>query len=265
VDGAADEPGAVVGGLARAAVRQTRLQLTVAVLAAGDTVLVAVLGLGGAGGGAYQAASALGRVPLFASNALATATFPQLSRDSAAGLRATALRAYLLVAVFVAGALGTLPYGIRVLLFPSAFAEVGRWLPVTAVLGLALGALNLFVTFLQAEDARAGTAGILAAVAAGYLAVVAAAGAAFAVAGVAAGAAAGALAAAGVVALLPPVRRAPLLLTRSPGAARWLAGALLVVAALALAGNPVLWLAIAAPAGLVTLRAAFPGLFTRER
>ena len=147
---------------------QTRLQVTVAVIGAGDTVLVGLLGLG-ARGGPYQAASALGRVPLFASNAISTAAFPHLARDAADQHRAIALRSYLLVGTLLAGALGTLPDEIRALLFPRSFDDVGRWLPLTAALGLAIGALNLGVTFLQAGDARAGTAGTLAGIAAAYL------------------------------------------------------------------------------------------------
>ena len=245
-------------GLLRAAVQQTRLQVTVAVVGAGDTVLVGLLGL--AGGGPYQAASALGRVPLFASNALATATFPQLARDAASEHRATALRAYLLVGIFGAGALGTLPDEIRGLLFPSSFDDVGRWLPWTAALGLAVGGLNLGVMFLQAGDPRGRTAGALAGIAAGYLVTVTAAGAAFAVGGLAAGAAVGGLLAVGAITLFPAVRGGALLLVRSPRTRHELAAVLLAVGALALAGPLPLWLAIAAGAGFAVLRRAFPEL-----
>jgi O-antigen/teichoic acid export membrane protein len=243
--------------LLRAAIHQTRLQAAVAVLAAGDTVLVALLGLGGAGGGPYQAASALGRVPLFASNAVSTAAFPELSRDGTATRKAAALRSYLLVAILMTGMLSTLPDEIRTLVFPDTFDAVGRWLPFTAVLGLAIGTLNLGVTFLQADDARSGTAAVLGGVTVGYLAVVATAGAIFAIAGLAVGAAAAGLLAVLALTLIPSVRRAALVL-RSGRHLRDLTGVLLVVLVLALTGNPVLWLGIAAAAGIAVLAAAFP-------
>jgi O-antigen/teichoic acid export membrane protein len=251
--------------LLRAAVHQTRLQATVAVVAAGDTVLVAVLGLGGTGGGPYQAASALGRVPLFASNAVSTAAFPHLSRDGAAPRKAAALRSYLLVAVLLTGALGTLPDEIRSLVFPATYDAVGQWLPFTAVLGLAIGTLNLGVTFLQADDARGGTVAFMTAVGAGYLALVALAGAACAIAGLAVGAAAASLLAVATLILLPSIRRAAVLLVRSRRNLRDLTGVLLVLLALALAGNPVLWSGIAAVAGVAVLAAAFPEFAPRRR
>ena len=248
--------------LLRAAVQQTRLQVTVAVVGAGDTVLVGLLGLAG---GPYQAASALCRVPLFAANALATATFPQLARDGAASGRAAALRSYLLVGILAAGGLGTLPDEIRGLLFPSSFDDVDRWLPCTAVLGLALGALNLGVMFLQAGDPRGRTAGGLAAIAAGYLGTMAAAGSAFAVGGLAAGAAVGGLLTVGAITAFPAVRDGALLLVRSRRARRELAGVLLAVCALAMTTDLLLWLAVAAVAGYAVLRVAFPELWPGGR
>jgi hypothetical protein len=247
--------------LVRAAVRQARLQVTVAVVGAGDTVLVGMLGLGGP----YQAASALGRVPLFASNALATATFPQLARDQSGSHRALALRSYLLVGVVMAGALATLPDALRRLLLPASFDDVGRWLPYTAVLGLAVGALNLGVMILQATDPRGRTAGALAGIAAGYLAAVAAAGAAFAVGGLAAGAAVCGLLAAAAVGLFPAVRGGVAQLARCRRTRRELAGAGLAVTALALVDQPVLWLAVAVCAGCAAVRAAFPELLPGGR
>ncbi|GIE97071.1 lipopolysaccharide biosynthesis protein [Paractinoplanes rishiriensis] len=249
----------------RAAVHQTRLKVTVAVAGAGDTVLVALLGLGGRGGGPYQAASALGRVPMFASNAICTAAFPHLARDPAAAHRAAALRSYLLIGLLMAGALGTLPDQIRALLFPASFDDVGRWLPWTAMLGLAIGALNLGVTFLQAADPSGRSAGALAGITLAYLAVVAATGAAFAVGGLAAGAAAGGLLSVGALTLFPAVRGGAAHLLRSWRTRRELAGVLLAVLALALTEHVVLWLLIAAAAGFVVVRAAFPDLLPSRR
>jgi O-antigen/teichoic acid export membrane protein len=245
--------------LLRAALRQTRLQAGVAIIAAGDTVLVAVLGLGAAGGGPYQAASALGRVPLFASNAVATAAFPQISRDGSAERKAAALRSYLLVGMFMTAAMSTLPDRIRTALFPDTFASVGRWLPYAAVLGLAIGLLNLCVSFLQADD-RHGAGGHLLGLTAGYLAVVALSGAVFGVAGLAVGAAVAALLAVGALAFLPPVR---------PGwrvsLVRDLGAVIAMALVLALVDNPWVWLALAVVAGLVVLATSFPEFAPRRR
>ncbi|WP_161952689.1 oligosaccharide flippase family protein [Actinoplanes sp. TFC3] len=238
--------------LLRAAIRQTKLQAGVAITAAGDTVLVGVLGLGAVGGGPYQAASALGRVPLFASNAVATAAFPQISRDGSAARKAAALRSYLLVGIFMTAVMTTLPDTIRTLLFPETFSSVGRWLPCAAVLGLAIGLLNLCVSFLQADD-RHGAGGCLLVLTAGYLAVVALSGTIFGVAGLAVGSATAALLAVAALAILPPVR---------PGwrhlPLRDLAAVVAVALLLAVVGNVVLWLAIVAVAGVAVLVAGFP-------
>ena len=246
--------------LLRSAIRQTHLQANVAVAAAGDTVLIAALGLGAAGGGPYQAASALGRVPLFASNAVATAVFPQLGRAGSVARKAAALRSYLLVGVLMTGALITLPDGIRSALFPETFDPVGRWLPYAAVLGLAVGLLNLCVMFLQADDWHGGTAAYLAGVVVGYLGLIAAAGLVRGVAGLAVGAAAASLLAVVALAVLPSVRPAVRLLLTSRRTLRDSAGLVVLVGALALVTNPVLWLVLAVIAGLVVLAAGFPEL-----
>lgn len=251
--------------LLRAALRQTRMQANVAVAAAGDTVLVAALGLGGAGGGPYLAASALGRVPLFASNAVSTAVFPQLSRDGSARRKAAALRSYLLVAALMAGALVTLPDGLRSALFPAAFDSVGRWLPYAAVLGLAIGLLNLCVTFLQADDWHGGTAAYLTGGTVAYLGLVALAGATFGTAGLAVGAACASLLTVAALAPLASVRPAVRLLLTSRRTALDVAVLLAVTVVLALLdGHPVLWLAVAAGAGLAVLARAFPEFSPRR-
>jgi O-antigen/teichoic acid export membrane protein len=248
-----------------AAVHQTRMQANVAITAAGDTVLVAILGLGAAGGGPYQAASALGRVPLFASNAVSTAVFPQLSRDGSAERTAGALRSYLLVAIFMTGALVTLPAEINAALFPDSFATLGRWLPWAAVLGLAIGLLNLCVTFLQADAGPNARAGRLTALTVGYLGLVTVGGALLGVAGLAAGAALAALLAVVAVACFAPVRVGwRVLLSGRRGLAE-LAGVLAVTGVLALVNGPVLWFALAVPAGLLVLAAGFPEFAPRRR
>ncbi|AGZ45986.1 oligosaccharide flippase family protein [Actinoplanes friuliensis] len=244
--------------LLRAAIRQTRLQANVAVAAAGDTVLVAALGLGSTGGGPYQAASALGRVPLFASNAVSTAVFPQLSRDGSVVRKAAALRSYLLVGALMTSALVTLPDEIRSGLFPDTFATVGRWLPFAAVLGLAIGLLNLCVTFLQADDWHSGTAAYLTGIVIGYLGLIAVAGATFGVAGLAVGAAGASLLAVVALTLLSSVRGAVKLLLTSRRTLRDTTGLAALLGVLFLVENPVLWVAVAVAAGLIVLATGFP-------
>ncbi|MFI5494838.1 oligosaccharide flippase family protein [Actinoplanes sp. NPDC051859] len=249
--------------LLRAALRQTRMQANVAVASAGDTVLVAALGLGSTGG-PYLAASALGRVPLFASNAVSTAVFPQLSRDASAERKAGALRSYLLVAALMTAVLVTLPSEIRSALFPDEFDTIGQWLPYAAALGLAIGAVNLSVTFLQADDSR-GTGLHLTLITAGYLALVIVAGAWFGVTGLAAGAALAGMLAVAALALLAPVRPGWKVLFKSRRSLHDLVGIAVVFAALAVAGHPLLWLAVAAVAGIYVLAASFPELMPRRR
>jgi hypothetical protein len=94
---------------------------------------------------------------------------------------------------------------------------------------------------------------------------VALAGVACAIAGLAVGAAAASLLAVATLTLLPSIRRAAVLLVRSRRNLRDLTGVLLVLLALALAGNPVLWAGIAAVAGVAVLAAAFPEFAPRRR
>ncbi|XVV15280.1 hypothetical protein ACQP2X_13345 [Actinoplanes sp. CA-131856] len=250
--------------LLRAAVRQVRLQANVAVTSAADTVIVAVLGLGSAAA-PYQAASALGRVPLFVSNAVSTATFAALSRDGSARRKADAIRTYLLVAAVMAAVLMTLPAPIRRLLLPDTFAAVDRWLPYAAVLGLAVGLLNLVVTVLQADDSRGRAVRTLTGTTVAYLVVTGLAGVSYGVAGVAVSAAVAALA---VVLLpllaLPALRPAVRLLLTSRRSARDLGVLAVATTALAVVDDPVAWLGVAAVSGVVALGMAFPE-FTPRR
>lgn len=248
--------------LLRAVLHQTRLQAGVALISAADTVLVAALGLGAAGG-PYQAASALGRVPLFASNAIATAAFPRLHGPGAGERKAAALRSYLIIGVLLAGALITLPAPLRSLLFPEAFAAVGSWLPWAAVLGLAVGLINLCVTFLQADDpARTGRSVTL--ITGGYLTVVLTAGATFGVRGIAVGAALAAACAVAALALLPPVRSGWRSLRPGPVA---VAVPAVLLLALTLTTDVYAWLALAALAAVLAGCKAFPepAVFRRPR
>ncbi|MEU8819202.1 hypothetical protein [Actinoplanes sp. NPDC048796] len=250
--------------LLRAAVRQVRLQANVAVTSAADTVIVAVLGLASAAA-PYQAASALGRVPLFVSNAVSTANFAALSRDGSARRKADAIRTYLLVAAVMAAALITLPAPIRRLLLPDTFAAVDRWLPFAAVLGLAVGLLNLVVTVLQADDVRGSAVRTLTGTTVAYLAVAGLSGLAYGVAGVAVSATVAALS---VVLLpllaLPSLRPAVRVLLTRRRSAGDLAVLMLLATALAVVDNPAGWVAVAGVSGAVALAMAFPEFAPRR-
>ncbi|GAA2547974.1 hypothetical protein GCM10010435_16640 [Winogradskya consettensis] len=237
----------------RGALRQTRLQGAVAVIAATDTVLAAVLGAP-----AYQAASALGRVPLFASNAVATAAFPLLGSPLS---KAAALRSYLLVGLFLTGAMITLPAALRSALFPATFAAIGEWLPYAAILGLAIGLLNLCVSFLQAGTGSSAPVVILAAACLGLVAL---SGAAFGVAGLAWGSALFMLLAVAALAFHSSVRPGWRALLGCRRNLRDLSGVLALMCLLGLATNPALWLAVVAIGGLAVLALAFPEFAPRR-
>lgn len=254
-------PGADLA-LIQAALRQTGMQLGVAVIAATDTVMIALLALGGQLGGPYQAASALGRVPLFASNALSTAVFPTLQRHDATASKTAALRAYLAVAVFATAALVSLPAGIRSLFFPASFDAVGRWLPYTAPLGLLIGLLSLLVTFAQAQQRIRRPVTHLAAATVGYVAGVAAAGAIGGVGALALAATVLAAVAVAILALLPPERAAVAALPSSPRAGRDVVVTAAVAAVLLTVDQPVIWTVLATGAGLAILLLSFPEFTT---
>ncbi|WP_327160256.1 hypothetical protein OHB11_34825 [Streptomyces zaomyceticus] len=129
------------------------LQGVVAMLAATDIVLVAVLPTGRAAAASYQAAVMLGRVPLFLAGAVSIAFLPALSRRRAGDpLTASALRMYLTVALPLTVVAATLPSGLLTKIFPPGYSTVATLMACTATAGLALGALALLVTFAQAVN-----------------------------------------------------------------------------------------------------------------
>ncbi|MFJ9810304.1 lipopolysaccharide biosynthesis protein [Streptomyces sp. NPDC101158] len=140
-------------GLWRRAVGVASLQGVVALMAAVDVILVAMLPTDRAEAASYQAAVMLGRVPLFLAGAVSIAFLPALSRRRAdAPLVGDALRMYLTVAVPLTAVAATAPGSVLSRVFPSGYGEVGVLLSLTAVTGLALGALALLVTFCQAVN-----------------------------------------------------------------------------------------------------------------
>ncbi|WP_370409864.1 lipopolysaccharide biosynthesis protein [Streptomyces fradiae] len=137
----------------RRAVGVASLQGVVAMMAAVDVILVAVLPTDRAAAASYQAAVMLGRVPLFLAGAVSIAFLPALSRRRAGTpLAGDALRMYLTVAVPLTAVAATVPQAVLDRVFPAGYAQVGTLLALTAVTGLALGALALLVTFCQAVN-----------------------------------------------------------------------------------------------------------------
>ncbi|MFE0698880.1 lipopolysaccharide biosynthesis protein [Streptomyces sp. NPDC058872] len=129
------------------------LQGVVAVLAAVDVVLVAMLPTERSAAASYQAAVMLGRVPLFLAGAVSIAFLPALSRRRAGDpLTARALRMYLVVALPLTVVAATVPGALLLTFFPPGYSMVSTLMACTAASGLALGALALLVTFAQAAN-----------------------------------------------------------------------------------------------------------------
>lgn len=137
----------------RRAVGVASLQGVVALMAAVDVILVAMLPTDRSAAASYQAAVMLGRVPLFLAGAVSIAFLPALSRRRAGTpLAGDALRMYLMVALPLTAVAATTPAALLDVVFPSGYARVSTLLALTAVTGLALGALALLVTFCQAVN-----------------------------------------------------------------------------------------------------------------
>ncbi|MFI9741513.1 lipopolysaccharide biosynthesis protein [Streptomyces sp. NPDC052494] len=137
----------------RRAVGVASLQGVVAMLAASDIVLVAMLPTDRSAAASYQAAVMLGRIPLFLASAVSIAFLPALSRRRAGDpLTAGALRMYLTVAVPLTVVAATAPGAVLTAVFPAGYTMVSTLMACTATAGLALGALALLVTFAQAAN-----------------------------------------------------------------------------------------------------------------
>ncbi|MDH6137104.1 glycosyltransferase involved in cell wall biosynthesis/O-antigen/teichoic acid export membrane protein [Kitasatospora sp. MAA4] len=129
------------------------LQGLVAVLAAADLVLVAMLSHSSAQAAGYQAAAALGRTPYFVAGAVAMAFFPVLSRRAAGTpLAARAVQMYTRVTLPLVAICATVPPAVIATVFPGSLASAGPVMPWAAVTGFALGAISLAVLFFQAVD-----------------------------------------------------------------------------------------------------------------
>ncbi|MEU8530701.1 MULTISPECIES: hypothetical protein [Streptomyces] len=135
----------------RRAVGVATLQGVVAVMAAVDMVLVAVLPTDRAAAASYQASVMVGRIPLFLAGAVAMAFLPALSRRRAGTpLAASAVGMYVIVALPLAAVCATAPGAVLTMVFPTGYGSMSALMVYTALAGLALGGLSLIVTFSQA-------------------------------------------------------------------------------------------------------------------
>jgi len=140
----------------RSAGRIGGLQVLVAMIAATDQVLVAVLGSVHDEIGPYQVAAALGRIPLFLSVAVSIAVFPALAAGGQMlEQRVEGLRVYWLLGLLVVLALETVPDSVLELVFPNEFSSVKSVLPWTALIGFMLGWINMVTTFAQSKERTA--------------------------------------------------------------------------------------------------------------
>lgn len=132
--------------------RIARIQVAVGVMASLDSLLIALDHGTRAVGGPYQVASAIGKVPIFFASAISTAVFPLLAHEMRGDVREVSVRSYATVAGFCILMLSTVPSQWVRFLFPAQYASLRTWLPLTAVLGAGLGALNLLTTFVQSDE-----------------------------------------------------------------------------------------------------------------
>ncbi|GAA0324429.1 oligosaccharide flippase family protein [Kineococcus aurantiacus] len=233
------------------------LQIGVAVIGAADSLVVTMVSAAASDTAAYQAASTLGRVPLFVSTAVSTAVFPLLVRENSAKARSRALISYLLVSCFGWVVLVTVPPAVLGALFPSEFSTLRNWLAFTAPLGVLAGLLNLVSTFEQARVDSWHPHLVLGGAALLYVSAISLAGhfgglTAFAVATLA-----GAVVAVGAVVLLPSQRSVPVELVAALHPWVYVVAAV-VVGALVFAPGPVWWLVVTALAGATVACVAFP-------
>ncbi|MEZ0095308.1 glycosyltransferase involved in cell wall biosynthesis/O-antigen/teichoic acid export membrane protein [Streptacidiphilus sp. EB129] len=222
----------------RRALRIASLQGLVAVMAALDLVLVAILPARATDAAGYQASVTIGRTPLFLAAAVAMAFFPALSRRrTGTPLAAAAVRMYTTVSLPVTAVCATVPAALITAAFPRGYATMTDLMAYTAVSGFAIGGISLAVLFFQAVDdysiRHAQAVGILL-----YATALMVGWRAGGVQGLAAGAAYGSLAALAVV-LTTLVRRQGIgILSRVP----LLEPLLLAGALILLRPYPLLWL-----------------------
>ncbi|WP_328907901.1 hypothetical protein OG230_35610 [Streptomyces sp. NBC_00234] len=139
----------------RRALELGSIQGMVALMAAVDVVVVALLATDGTEAASFQASVMLGRAPLFVAGAISVAFFPALSRRRrGTPLAGSAVRMYLIVALPVTVVCATAPEAVITTVFPSEYSMMGSLLLFAAVSGFAIGGINLASTFFQAVNDR---------------------------------------------------------------------------------------------------------------
>jgi O-antigen/teichoic acid export membrane protein len=129
------------------------VQGLVALLAAMDVVLVALLPTDPGAAASYQASVVAARSPLFLASAISVAFFPALSRRRAASpLTRRALEMYVVAALPLTAVLVTAPAAVISAAFPARYGMVAELVRYTALSGFAFGGVNLVTTFFQADD-----------------------------------------------------------------------------------------------------------------
>ncbi|WP_337059684.1 glycosyltransferase [Kineococcus sp. G2] len=111
--------------------------------------------------GAYQAATVLGRVPLFVAVALSMVVFARIAATPVARhdrVVATSWRQYVRLATPVALVIATVPGPVLAALLPPQYGSLGELLVLTAAGGWLLGVVNLLAADLKAVDAFASAA-----------------------------------------------------------------------------------------------------------
>ncbi|MFG2640442.1 hypothetical protein ACGFYP_05645 [Streptomyces sp. NPDC048370] len=244
----------------RRAVGVASLQGVIALMAALDVVLVAMLPTDRADAASYQAAVMLGRVPLFLAGAVSIAFLPALSRRRAGTpLAGRAMGMYLTVALPLAVVTATAPGAVLTTVFPDDYTKMSTLMACTAVAGLALGALSLLVTFSQAVNDYAVLRPLLVGLVC-YVTGLTTGWAAGGVLGMAIGGMCGTVAALGVLLVRKAGRRRSAGPTGTPRAAvlgALLPPLLLAGVLMALRPHAVAWLIVAVLATAVALRRFF--------
>jgi glycosyltransferase involved in cell wall biosynthesis/O-antigen/teichoic acid export membrane protein len=230
------------------------VQFVVSVLVGMDVVLVSLLGTGTVAEAGFQALATLAKGPVYVAAGTVLVVFPVLRGRgvAATAVLRSALGSFRVLALVAAVLLGTVPAALVLLVLPADYATALGLAPWLAAAGLGYGAVTVLATVLLAvrryRRTRLALAVAVVAVPAGLLVGWLVDG----VVGLAIGAAVGALGATGGMAAIA----APIL---PAGTGR--ATARDIVRAVVLLGMawlvrpvPVLWLGVAAVAGLVVLR-----------
>ncbi len=235
------------------------VQLVVSVLVGADVVLVALLGSGTVTEAGFQALATLAKGPVYVAAGTVLVVFPVLRGRgvAAAEVLRSSLASFRVLALATAVLLATVPAPLVLLVLPAEYATALGLTPWLAAAGLGYGAMTVLATVLLAlrhyRRTRAALAVAVVALPIGLLAGWALDG----VHGLAAGAAVGALVATVGMAVIA----APVL----PAGTGWatlrdvLAAGVLLGAAWLARPAPVLWLGVAAVAGLFVLRSGRAG------